>query len=124
MLHIAFNMALKRRRKVTMIDKANVLDTSKLWREIGYEIAKQYPDVAYDYMLVDNTAMQLVKDPSQFDVIVTENMFGDILSDEASIITGTIGVIPSASLSMALWVCMSLYTVVRPILQGKIKQIP
>ena len=89
---------MKRRRKVTMIDKANVLDTSKLWREIGYEIAKQYPDVAYDYMLVDNTAMQLVKDPSQFDVIVTENMFGDILSDEASMITGSIGMIPSSSL--------------------------
>ncbi len=98
MLHVAFNMAMKRRRKVTMIDKANVLDTSKLWREIGYEIAKQYPDVAYDYMLVDNTAMQLVKDPSQFDVIVTENMFGDILSDEASMITGSIGMIPSSSL--------------------------
>lgn len=98
MLHIAFKMAQKRRRKVTMIDKANVLDTSKLWRELGYQIAEQYPDVAYDYMLVDNTAMQLVKEPSQFDVIVTENMFGDILSDEASMITGSIGMIPSSSL--------------------------
>lgn len=98
MLHIAFGMALKRRQKVTMIDKANVLDTSKLWREIGYEVAQEYPEVAYDYMLVDNTAMQLVKDPSQFDVVVTENMFGDILSDEASMITGSIGMIPSSSL--------------------------
>lgn len=98
LLHIGFKMAQKRRKKVTMIDKANVLDTSKLWRELGYKIAEQYPDVAYDYMLVDNTAMQLVKDPSQFDVIVTENMFGDILSDEASMITGSIGMIPSYSL--------------------------
>ncbi len=98
LLRIAFNMSLKRRRKVTMIDKANVLDTSKLWRELGYKIAEQYPEVDYDYMLVDNTAMQLVKDPSQFDVVVTENMFGDILSDEASMITGSIGMIPSSSL--------------------------
>ncbi len=98
LLHIAFKMAQKRRKKVTMIDKANVLDTSKLWRELGYKIAGQYPDIAYDYMLVDNTAMQLVKDPSQFDVVVTENMFGDILSDEASMITGSIGMIPSSSL--------------------------
>ena len=98
LMHIAFKMALKRRKKVTMIDKANVLDTSKLWREIGYAVAEQYPEVEYGYMLVDNTAMQLVKDPSQFDVIVTENMFGDILSDEASMITGSIGMIPSSSL--------------------------
>lgn len=98
LMHIAFKMAMKRRKKVTMIDKANVLDTSKLWREIGYAVAGQYPEVEYGYMLVDNTAMQLVKDPSQFDVIVTENMFGDILSDEASMITGSIGMIPSSSL--------------------------
>ena len=98
LLHIAFKMAQKRRKKVTMIDKANVLDTSKLWRELGYKIAGQYPDIDYDYMLVDNTAMQLVKNPAQFDVVVTENMFGDILSDEASMITGSIGMIPSSSL--------------------------
>lgn len=98
LLHIAFKMAQKRRKKVTMIDKANVLDTSKLWRELGYKIAAQYPEIEYDYMLVDNTAMQLVKNPAQFDVVVTENMFGDILSDEASMITGSIGMIPSSSL--------------------------
>lgn len=94
---IAFETARLRGKKVTSVDKANVLDTSRLWRSIMEEMAKQYPDVEYSNMLVDNAAMQLVKDPSQFDVIATENMFGDILSDEASMITGSIGMIPSAS---------------------------
>ena len=95
---IAFVTARKRRHKVTSIDKANVLDTSRLWRAVMHRLAEEYPDVEYADMLVDNAAMQIAKDPSQFDVVVTENMFGDILSDEASMITGSIGMIPSSSL--------------------------
>ncbi len=95
----AFEIAGKRRRKLTSVDKANVLDTSRLWRRIVHEMAADYPDIEVEDMLVDNCAMQLVKNPEQFDVVVTENMFGDILSDEASMITGSIGMLSSASLS-------------------------
>lgn len=95
----AFEIACKRRNKVTSVDKANVLDSSRLWRSVVEDVAKDYPDVTLEHMLVDNCAMQLVRDPKQFDVILTENMFGDILSDEASMVTGSIGMLSSASLN-------------------------
>lgn len=96
---VAFETARKRGKRVASVDKANVLDSSRLWRSVMHRLAEEYSDVAYSDILVDNTAMQLIKDPGQFDVIITENMFGDILSDEASMLTGSIGMMPSASLS-------------------------
>ena len=95
---VAFEAARKRRSKVCNVDKANVLESSRLWREVMHELKKEYLDVEYSDMLVDNAAMQLIKDPSQFDVVVTSNLFGDILSDEASQLTGSIGLLASASL--------------------------
>jgi 3-isopropylmalate dehydrogenase len=96
---LAFRLAAQRRSMVTSVDKANVLETSRLWRETVDEIAVDHPQVSMSHMLVDNCAMQLIRDPGQFDVILTENMFGDILSDEAAMLTGSLGLLPSASLS-------------------------
>lgn len=98
-LRLGFELARLRRRHLTSVDKANVLESSRVWRETAERLAREYPEVTLKHMLVDNAAMQLIKNPSQFDVIVTENMFGDILSDEAAMITGSIGMLPSASLS-------------------------
>ena len=97
--HVAFQAARKRNKKVTSVDKANVLETFQFWKDVVTEVGKQYPDVALDHMYVDNAAMQLVKAPKKFDVVVTGNMFGDILSDEAAMLTGSIGMLPSASLN-------------------------
>ena len=97
--HVAFQAAQKRNKRVTSVDKANVLETFQFWKDVVSEVGLQYPDVALDHMYVDNAAMQLVKEPKRFDVVVTGNMFGDILSDEASMLTGSIGMLPSASLN-------------------------
>ncbi|MFZ3221379.1 MAG: 3-isopropylmalate dehydrogenase [Rhodoferax sp.] len=97
--HVAFQAARKRSKRVTSVDKANVLETFQFWKDVVTEVGKEYPDVALDHMYVDNAAMQLVKEPKRFDVVVTGNMFGDILSDEASMLTGSIGMLPSASLN-------------------------
>lgn len=96
---VAFEAARKRSKRVTSVDKNNVLETSQLWKDVMLDVAKEYPDVELDHMLVDNAAMQLVKAPKKFDVVVTGNMFGDILSDEAAMLTGSIGMLPSASLN-------------------------
>jgi 3-isopropylmalate dehydrogenase len=97
---LAFEYAMKRRKKVTVVDKANILATSRLWRQIAQEIACNYPEVETEYMFVDNAAMRLIQWPKSFDVLVTENMFGDILTDEASVITGSLGMLPSASIGL------------------------
>jgi 3-isopropylmalate dehydrogenase len=95
--HLAFQSARQRKKKLTLVDKANVLETSRLWRKVVQEVALSYKDVTVDYMFVDNAAMQIIVNPKQFDVILTENMFGDIISDEASVISGSLGMLPSAS---------------------------
>ena len=97
MLHVAFRLAMTRRRRLTVVDKANVLETSRLWRETAQRVSAEYPEVKVDYMFVDNAAMQIIRQPTHFDVIVTENMFGDILTDEASVISGSLGMLSSAS---------------------------
>ena len=97
MLHVAFRLAMGRRRRLTVVDKANVLATSRLWRERAQRMAAEYPEVEVDYLFVDNAAMQIILRPTRFDVIVTENLFGDILTDEASVISGSLGMLASAS---------------------------
>ena len=99
-LHLAYKYAGQRRKKVTVVDKANVLATSRLWRQVAQEIAPQYPDIETEYMFVDNAAMRIIQWPKSFDVLVTENLFGDILTDEASVITGSLGMLPSASIGI------------------------
>jgi len=99
-VRLAYRFAMMRRKKLTVVDKANILSTSRLWRQVSQRIEKEFPEVATDYMFVDNAAMQLIQNPKRFDVLVTENMFGDILTDEASVITGSLGMLPSASIGV------------------------
>ncbi|NLC85845.1 MAG: 3-isopropylmalate dehydrogenase, partial [Bacteroidales bacterium] len=99
-LHLAYKFAGQRRKKLTVVDKANVIATSRLWRQVAQEIAPQYPDIETDFLFVDNAAMRIIQWPKSFDVMVTENMFGDILTDEASVITGSMGLLPSASIGL------------------------
>ena len=114
-VRVAFDLARARRKRLTSVDKQNILETSRLWRRVVMRIAPEYPDVALDHLLVDNAAMQLVRRPADFDVIVTENMFGDILSDEAAILTGSIGTLPSASLGTRTTPCGGRFGMYEPI---------
>ncbi len=97
-MHLAFQLARERRNKVSSVDKANILESSRLWRQVAIEVSQSYPDVTLEHILVDTAAMRLITNPAQFDVLVTENMFGDILTDEASVLAGSMGMLPSASL--------------------------